>query len=260
MILQGTPEHKIYIKNKGLVALKDVHCYDTPIERNTSWQRNLLSIMVYFIRVMKGVDTIIQTVLFYLRGRQVSTVKSGLTLEGASLMAGIFITKMEILITTALKILNACLHLSIYADTMKEEKIYERSNLFGQIAKKAKTFLGGMPKKWLKTPHYVHVRAEIVEIYLKLNILEKYIALIFAPMLQVANRLKKPALSAKLFFGLELTKRKRLKPVHIIAVGRLEGKASVYNLTIADAHLFYANGILSSNTDGEDHAPDTLRC
>jgi len=33
----------------------------------------------------------------------------------------------------------------------------------------------------------------------------------------------------------------------------------VYNLTVADAHLFYANGVLSSNTNSEDHAADTLR-
>ena len=33
----------------------------------------------------------------------------------------------------------------------------------------------------------------------------------------------------------------------------------MFNLTVEDAHLFYANGILSSNTDGEDHAADALR-
>lgn len=33
----------------------------------------------------------------------------------------------------------------------------------------------------------------------------------------------------------------------------------VYNLTVADAHLFYANGVLSSNTEGEDHASDECR-
>jgi hypothetical protein len=30
-------------------------------------------------------------------------------------------------------------------------------------------------------------------------------------------------------------------------------------LTVDEAHLFYANGVVSSNTNGEDHAPDALR-
>jgi hypothetical protein len=48
-------------------------------------------------------------------------------------------------------------------------------------------------------------------------------------------------------------------PVHISAVGRSDERTLVYNLTVADAHLFYANGVLSSNTDMEDHAPDSVR-
>ena len=48
-------------------------------------------------------------------------------------------------------------------------------------------------------------------------------------------------------------------PVRIVAVGRSDAKTLVYNLTVDDAHLFYANGILSSNTDMEDHAADECR-
>jgi len=48
-------------------------------------------------------------------------------------------------------------------------------------------------------------------------------------------------------------------PVHIVAVGHSGERTLVYNLTVDDAHLFYANGILSSNTDMEDHAADSVR-
>ncbi|HEX4571252.1 MAG TPA: hypothetical protein VH184_12545, partial [Dongiaceae bacterium] len=43
------------------------------------------------------------------------------------------------------------------------------------------------------------------------------------------------------------------------AVGRSVVRRPTFNLTVADAHLFYANGVLSSNTAGEDHAADAVR-
>ncbi|MER2512543.1 MAG: hypothetical protein ABTQ25_09025 [Nitrosomonas ureae] len=33
----------------------------------------------------------------------------------------------------------------------------------------------------------------------------------------------------------------------------------MYNITVLDAQLFYANGFLSSNTNGDDHMVDCLR-
>ena len=45
----------------------------------------------------------------------------------------------------------------------------------------------------------------------------------------------------------------------ISAVGRYDGNAPVYNLTVEGAGLYYANGILVSNTDGEDHSSDAVR-
>lgn len=33
----------------------------------------------------------------------------------------------------------------------------------------------------------------------------------------------------------------------------------VYNLTVAQAHLFYANGVLVTNTDADDHCYDAVR-
>ena len=55
------------------------------------------------------------------------------------------------------------------------------------------------------------------------------------------------------------TARSECGPVHISAVGHSVERTPVYNLTVDEAHLFYANGVLSSNTDGEDHAVDSCR-
>jgi hypothetical protein len=59
--------------------------------------------------------------------------------------------------------------------------------------------------------------------------------------------------------GEKRTARDRFGPVHITVVGRSAERTPVYNLTVDEAHLFYANGVLSSNTDGEDHAADSCR-
>jgi hypothetical protein len=48
----------------------------------------------------------------------------------------------------------------------------------------------------------------------------------------------------------------RFKPVVINAVGNSGSKKRVYNITVEQAHLFYANGALTSNTDQEDHVYD----
>ena len=72
----------------------------------------------------------------------------------------------------------------------------------------------------------------------------------------VIGRLAK---SAALSFGSSSTPRSKSAPVHIVAVGRYEERTPVYNLTVEGSHLFYAAGVLSSNTDGEDHAADETR-
>ncbi len=59
--------------------------------------------------------------------------------------------------------------------------------------------------------------------------------------------------------GAEEVRRNRPKPAHIVAVGRSDARKPVFNLTVVDAHLFYANGVLSSNTATDDHLYDCTR-
>lgn len=57
----------------------------------------------------------------------------------------------------------------------------------------------------------------------------------------------KPVSARYATLGSEQTSTGRQEPVHVLAVRRLEQTAPVYNLTVADAHEFYANGILVHN-------------
>ena len=53
--------------------------------------------------------------------------------------------------------------------------------------------------------------------------------------------------------------RTRPAPVRISAAGSYAGEDRVYQLTVAEVGLYYANGVLVTNTDGEDHLADALR-
>ena len=130
----------------------------------------------------------------------------------------------------------------------------------GVEAPEVSTFSGPTAKRCSRAHHDANLRAVIVGVLLKLDILRNSIARISA--------LTPPGLSAALRSGVRFAgasswlnriATRKSAPVHIVAVGRSAEKKLVYNLTIADAHLFYANGILSSNTDAEDHAGDETR-
>ena len=94
-----------------------------------------------------------------------------------------------------------------------------------------------------------------MEVLLKLNSLYK----IFATTANsIKVFLKKYAQYVEMYFGKRNLAKEQHRPVHIVAVGNYE-EAIVYRLTVADAHLYYANGVLVTNTKQEDHAYDALR-
>jgi hypothetical protein len=101
----------------------------------------------------------------------------------------------------------------------------------------------------------VHARADIVTVLLRHDTLRSVFAL--RPVRRLCQTLF--ARSARSRSTASRTAPGAFEPVRIVAVGRFAGKTPVYNLTVDDAHLFYANGVLSSNTDMEDHAPDSCR-
>lgn len=98
-------------------------------------------------------------------------------------------------------------------------------------------------------------RAEIVELLLKLNILQSFIVKVVSIL---KDYIKPFVLFVEKYFLKKEMVAGLLKPVRIVAVGNYE-KEKVYKLTIEDAHLYYANGVLVTNTDSEDHAYDSIR-
>jgi hypothetical protein len=100
-------------------------------------------------------------------------------------------------------------------------------------------------------------RAKIVEALLEQNIQQKSIARL---LVYIKKELKEhiPRSVLSVIKHLKLFAKKP-SPVHIIAVGFSEKKEAVYNITVDEAHLFYANGFLVSNTDQEDHVYDEVR-
>jgi len=72
--------------------------------------------------------------------------------------------------------------------------------------------------------------------------------------------LKKCALFVERCFGVNITVKRKSEHAAISVVGSCvkESKTKVYNITVDQAHLFYANGLLSSNTTGEDHVFDEV--
>ena len=52
---------------------------------------------------------------------------------------------------------------------------------------------------------------------------------------------------------------KKQQPVHITAVGHIDAKKAVYNITVEEAHLYYANGVLVGNSKQEDHEYDCTK-
>jgi hypothetical protein len=259
--LEGTPHHKIYVKGKGLVALEALVCHDMPIERNMSWQRRLLYIAASLTHGMKAGFTTIQTALSWNVELPVFIAKFGLMLAGKFHLAGISTT----LITTTTtmnsatsnvfrrEIMDGCISKNVCL------AISEKLLLNGVQARKGNRYYERMLRKCGNECRDIDLRAEIVASLLKLDILERCIVQLHAQMLRVASNLKKIARYVGLNFGLAKATRKKFAPVHIVAVGRCDAATKVYNLTVADAHLFYANGVLSSNTNSEDHCADDTR-
>jgi Terminase large subunit, T4likevirus-type, N-terminal len=248
--LRGTAHHKIGIRGRGLVALSDLSCYDTPQER-IKWSRSL-NIAVSSIAAMKGAFTTMRGLV----GRA-CIARLGLMLAETFQPAITFTTGMATTTITPWRTLNAFRGPSIPACTWSNASAV---NLDGR----SRTGVGRMPDapsyarmraRWSSARLSGNVRADIVAFLSGLDILRSRFARLLALML-CPMRL---ARSAPSHSAASPIRPSACGPVHIVAVGRSEERTPVYNLTVADAHLFYANGVLSSNTDAEDHAADELR-
>lgn len=258
--LQGTPHHKIYIRGKGLVALENIECHDIPRRRNTAWQKRLLNIAASFTHAMTGGFTTTQTAQFLARVGQAFIAKCGLMQGARFLTAGTFTTRTTTTTTMPWTISSAFLQASTGDCTSENEWVKSRPSLpsGAQQMGESKPFAITLARCTHEL-RGVHLRAPVVAVLLKLDTLQKSIAPLSALLKSTRGKFGRIAKSVGLSFGPSATRQKKSAPVHIVAVGRSDERTNVYNLTVAGAHLFYANGFLSSNTDMEDHAGDSAR-
>lgn len=253
--LEGTPHHKVYVKGRGLVALEDVRCYDMLIQRSTAWQERALSTAVSLTRGMVSAATTIRTGLLWLKAGLAFIGRCGLMLTGRSLPAGISTISTATSTITSWTTSPAYPPQTTFGFTTPRGRTYRISSGNGEPARLAWASSEITPARCESGPRDVNVRAGIVASLLRRDTLGSYFARLSALRPRALNRSKRIALSVASASGPSGAPRK-LKPAHIIAVGRSDELKPVFNLTVDEAHMFYASGMLSSNTEAEDHAAD----
>ena len=256
--LEGTPHHKIYIRGCGLVALADLQCHMIPSER-IIWSRSLNTV-VSCIAATKGAATTIRAAASSLgRKAQAFIGRSGLMPATAFQTAGMSTTSMATTTTTTFPIWPVYLEASTTDTTCKSGwarmVTLDKGSRHGVALQQASDNCGRtLPRCW-PTHRSGNARADIVAVLLRRDTLRR---------LSVALNVKRLCQTLCVRFAgrrstANPTGPSACGPVRISAVGRSGERTQVYNLTVADAHLFYANGVLSSNSNMEDHAPDEVR-
>jgi hypothetical protein len=254
--LKGTPNHKIFVEGKGLVELRNLTVGDTLMVRNIRLWLNKSNTTESCIVEGRIATTTNQMERIYLRGISPCIGKFTSIISALSQRVSTFTTKITISTITAPTISKhfppriTCGGTILGMITQKP----------GERASREKKFLGTMPAKCVNVHLKGGLRAQIVESLLQRNTRPKNIAQSNARRNVLSPDLKPSVLSAIKKSILGLVKLNRLKPVHILAVGSLEEEPrAVYNLTVHEAHLYYANGVLVTNTEGDDHSADALR-
>jgi hypothetical protein len=187
---------------------------------------------------------------------QACIAKSGLMQEMSFQTVGMSTTRMTITTTTTSPIWSVFQRQPINL-TMRES---EASNCERPLPNGPRLTMGSessarRPPRCSLTRLNGNARASIVGLLLSLDTLRNG----FVPKCAKSLFRMLSARFAGSRSGAKPIVRDRSGPAHIVAVGSCDERTLVYNLTVEDAHLFYANGVLSSNTEGEDHAGDSVR-
>ena len=143
---------------------------------------------------------------------------------------------------------------------MKTEKqILLEAKQIGRLVKRGKKHLERILKSAESRHQKGNYRAEVVaSLLLQDTHLRRTAQESVKPRLTRLGTLQISALFAASSLLERIARRNRQKLV-VQSVDGCSEKQSVYNLTVEDAHLYYANGVLCSNTEQEDHDYDALR-
>ena len=256
-MLRGTLDHKIFVENIGLVPLVKLKEGDTLCQSGLNISEELSS------QVEKEVTlNVIQYIVNFLMEQHYCTeqyIKNIMERFQESLQ---YTTKIMTNLTIELKILNWFIR-EITQDTILKKDlekvgIYTKNLENGEELKKVKKYFEIILKNAEKILPKENLRALIVINLLLQNKLNKYIVQNNVEKNQVQEKLKNNVLCAENYFIQKEIEKKKHKLVVMHVDGNYE-EETVYNLTTEQAHLYYANDCLVSNTSAEDHAYDSLR-
>ena len=252
--LIGTLNHKIVLKNKGLTELKNCKINDILIMRNSLkiWSLKQLFTKILDIIAIKVEDITRRLQIISKKDTQHFIGRFILIILVKSLQKCTYIIRTMIMMTIVPRTLRWLILKITQNIILAGEKIYKKNSRIGVKVKKAKKLLDKTIKKCLNEHQKGGSRVEIVKNILQQSTQQKNIVQKNARKKQEIGNLKRFVLFVKKLFGQKEIQKRKQKPVHIVAVGNIEERL-VYNLTIEDAHLYFANDILVTNTDVEDH-------
>lgn len=255
--LEATRDHKIYIKKTGLLPLclistgQEILTQEEQCQLLTNTKESSLQSVT-----IEDISNAIQHMQEYLE-RHCSTESFGLNPMGQSLKDLACIIKTTTELTTALKIWNSYLKVVMQDYIGKKElkmvAISPKLLSLGEKQKGEKKLFEATLKSLALMLPKENVRALIVANLLQQEISQESIVQGNAKIQKTKD--KKHVKSAGNSFLQKNTTHEKSGLVVTHVVGHSE-KKPVYYLTVEQSHLFYANQILTSNTDQEDHVFD----
>lgn len=262
--LEGTGDHKIYVDGRGLVPLCRVAVGDmVATEESIQWLRNKFTRGFPFDGILAG--AILNAGRRWLNGLapaySIASSGNGLMVpsqRGTTCTIGTMMPP-----TMRLTIFNSWLRQSM-RDTMPKSDLQTvgisgRCWSDGVAAMMGSASFETILKNVVRTLPSENVRALIVAVLLLRSTHDRIIAQTPVRWPWAAKGLwRSSARSAARQFWSKLTAPDKPRPVVMRVDGPCDA-SEVFFLTVEQAHLFWANGVLSTNTESEDHEWDQTR-
>jgi len=261
--LEGTPHHRVFVEGMGLIPLRDLFPGLTLTAKTIpfpTWERSSSTTEPAITDPPVNCTTIL-TVADSPRGQQASIGKSGWTTTALFRPAAVSTTGITIPTITDLRIWNwwKQQHMPPIISTSDWHAVLSVNNwLNGEPANPAGGRFAPTLEKCLRDDLSENWRALIVESLLPPGIRAMYTAhgnVLRSPRwLRIAASVRS---AVARFHG-----RKHAPDPPALAVTSVVGcsaRKPVYNITVEQAHLFYANGVLCTNTNAEDHFFDATK-
>lgn len=254
--LKGTPNHKVFVYDKGLVPLCNLEigdelCLDQLPTKELCSQNvkadimNTITLIVTFLKEHSYcIESYGKTILETFQRDIASTTKTTTDL------------------TTQLRILNHYLRQITLDTTSKKDLamvgICVRDLPSGEEVQKVLNALDLIYRNAEKMYQKENLRAYIVVRLLLQRALQKYTVQETVRKKVGQEKLKNTVSYVENVFGLRDIVPEKPRRVVTSVVGNSDVE-TVYNLNTEQAHMYYANDCLVSNTDGEEHLIDALR-